>query len=344
MFLAVAAFLINMVLARLITLQRAEIAALKAFGYRNREVGAALPRAGGGGHAARRRAGGRSAGGGSAASCSALYEGIFRFPDLRFRLTGALVFAALIVSGIAAVVGRAVRGAFRGQAAAGGGDAAARAGALPQGRCWSASAWARSPGRRGMMVVREIERHPLRTALSAVGIAGAIALVILGHFGIDSLDNYLEVLFRRQQRQDLAVTFAKPVSPRAVGELARLPGVITARACARCRCASAMGTGRASPCSWAWKAPPRFAAWSSEAGAWCRCPTTVSVITNVLGKILGVAVGGPHRAGAAGRRAAGVRPVVAGFLDESVGLQVYGSAGPGRGTVGRSGRRRRPSC
>ena len=38
-FLGVAAFLINMVLGRLISLQRSEIAALKAVGYSNREVG-----------------------------------------------------------------------------------------------------------------------------------------------------------------------------------------------------------------------------------------------------------------------------------------------------------------
>ena len=39
-FLLVAAFLLNLVLGRLITTQRAEIALLKAFGYRDREVGA----------------------------------------------------------------------------------------------------------------------------------------------------------------------------------------------------------------------------------------------------------------------------------------------------------------
>jgi putative ABC transport system permease protein len=65
-------------------------------------------------------------------------------------------------------------------------------------------------GASGMMVLREIERRPLRTALSSLGIAGAVALIIFGHFGSDSLNNYLESLFRREQRQDLAVTFERP--------------------------------------------------------------------------------------------------------------------------------------
>ncbi|MDP6673581.1 MAG: ABC transporter permease, partial [Gammaproteobacteria bacterium] len=39
LFLIVAAFLTNMVLSRLITVERAEIGLLKAFGYRNREIG-----------------------------------------------------------------------------------------------------------------------------------------------------------------------------------------------------------------------------------------------------------------------------------------------------------------
>jgi putative ABC transport system permease protein len=202
-FLAVAAFLINMVLARLITLQRPEIATLKAVGYRNREVarhylglvavvmvpGAALGVVGG-------WALGRVVLG--------FYQAVFRFPDLSFRMTTSLVSSAVLVSTVAAVVGALA--------------AARRAARLPPAEAMRPPAPAHYRrgiverlglgafvGTPGMMVVREIERHPWRTALSSLGIAGAIALIILGHFGIDSLDNYLEVMFRRQQRQDLSV-------------------------------------------------------------------------------------------------------------------------------------------
>jgi putative ABC transport system permease protein len=83
-------------------------------------------------------------------------------------------------------------------------------------------------GPTGMMVVREIERRPLRTALSAAGIAGAVALLVLGRFGTDSFDEYFEGTMRREQRQDLAVAFVRALSPRVVGQLARTPGVTTA--------------------------------------------------------------------------------------------------------------------
>ena len=44
-----------------------------------------------------------------------------------------------------------------------------------------------------------------------------VAQEVLGRFGIDSFDSYLEGSLRREQRQDLAVSFARPVSPRLAG-------------------------------------------------------------------------------------------------------------------------------
>src|SRR6185503_4264508 len=103
-FLGVAAFLINLVLGRLVSLQRQEIATLKAVGYSNGEVrghylglvavvmlpGAIVGTLGG-------WALGRQVLG--------LYSAFFRFPDLSFRMTAGLVGAALVVSAAAAVVG-----------------------------------------------------------------------------------------------------------------------------------------------------------------------------------------------------------------------------------------------
>ena len=225
-FLGVAAFLINIVLARLVALQRGEIATLKALGYTNTEVGrhylalvalVLLPGS----------LLGVAGGWGLGRIVLRLYQDIFRFPGLAFRLSPGLVCAAVVISAVAAIVGAlfAVRAAAK----------------LPPAEAMRPPAPARYrrglgerlgvaavAGASGMMVLREIARRPLRTALSSVGIAGAVALIIFGHFGLDSLDNYLETTFRREQRQDLAVTFARPVSPSAVTELAALPGVITA--------------------------------------------------------------------------------------------------------------------
>jgi len=176
------------------------------------------------------------------------------------------------------------------------------------------------------MVLREIERRPLRTALSSFGIAGAVALIIFGHFGVDSLANYLESSFRREQRQDLAVTFERPVAPRVVAELAALPGVLTAEAVRaipirvhhdhRWRDSVLMGLPAAATLR-------RLVAHGGRA---VPVPEDGVLVTTALGKILGLAPGdrlevelleGDHRT---------ARPTVAGFVDESVGLQLYARA------------------
>lgn len=99
-FLAVAAFLVNMVLARLIAIQRPEIATLKAIGYGNGALRAhfaglaavvLLPGAAVG------VAGGWLLGHG----VLSLYARVFRFPEFRFELTFALVAAGVLMSGVA---------------------------------------------------------------------------------------------------------------------------------------------------------------------------------------------------------------------------------------------------
>jgi putative ABC transport system permease protein len=179
-------------------------------------------------------------------------------------------------------------------------------------------------GTSGLMVLREIQRRPLRTVLSAIGIAGAIALIILGHFGADSLDSYLVGTLRREQRQDLTVTFAHPVEPRAVGELARMPGVLTAEGIHavpvrvryehRMRDSVLMGL------------PPdatlrRLVGYGG--GHEIRVPDDGVLVTRTLGEILGASVGDRLDLELREGRRLIVRPVIAGFVDETVGMSVY---------------------
>ncbi len=323
-FLGVAAFLINMVLARLITLQRTEIATLKAVGYTNGEIArhylglvavvmvpGALLGVGGGWWLGR--------------IVLRLYEGIFRFPDLVFRLTPGLVMSAVLISTAAAVLGAlfAVRSAAK----------------LPPAEAMRPPTPARY--RRGlaarlglgsiagascMMVLREVERRPLRTALSAIGIGGAVALIILGHFGVDSLNNYLEAMFRREQRQDLAVAFARPADPRVVTQLASMPGVITAEGIRavpirvrhehRMRDSVLMGL----------PSEATLRRLVARAGHEVPIPADGVLVTTALGEILGVAVGDRLEVEVLEGDRRLLRPVVAGFVDESVGLQVYARA------------------
>ncbi len=324
-FLGVAAFLINMVLGRLIALERPEIATLKAVGYSNGEVGrhylglvvvvflpgALLGIAGGLwlGHVV-----------------TDLYASIFRFPDLSFEMTLSLVATAVLVSGASAVVGAlfAVRAAVTMPPA----DAM---------RAPSPSRYRRSllerlglaglAGPTGMMILREVSRRPLRTALSAFGMAGAIALIILGHFGVDSLERYLETTMRREQRQDLSVAFARPLSPRAIGELSRMPGVLAAegthavpvriRFDHRQRDSVLIGLDE--------RATLRKLV-TRGGGADVPLPSDGVLATKTMGEVLGFHVGDRVELEVREGKRAVVRPVVAGFVDESMGMQLYARA------------------
>jgi putative ABC transport system permease protein len=324
-FLGVAAFLINMVLARLIRLQRPEIATLKAVGYTNREIGrhylwivavVILP----GGLL------GMLGGFWLGRAVLGLYANSFRFPELEFQLTGSLIVSALGASSLAAITGAlgAVRSAVKlppAEAMRPPAPARYRRGAIEWLRLGALF------GPTGMMVLREVQRRPFRTLLSSLGIAGAVALIILGRFGWDSITTYFEATFRREQRHDLAVAFARPVAPRVVGQLGRLPGVVTAEGVRavpirarhehRMRDSILMGL----PADGTLR---RLVV--RGGGQEVPIPADGVLVTQTLGEILDLAVGDrPALEVREGERRT-VYPVIVGFIDESIGLQVYGQA------------------
>ena len=320
-FLGVAAFLMNLVLSRMISLQRAEIATLKAIGYSNREIGmhylglVALVLVPGGMLGV---AGGWALG----RSLVGVYGAVFRFPDLHFSLSGGLVATALLVSLVAALCGAlfAVRAAVK----------------LPPAEAMRAPAPARYrqgvlerlglgviAGPSGLMVWREVERRPVRTLLSSLGIAGAVALLILGRFGLDSLDNYLEGTLRREQRQDLTVAFAHPVSPRVVGQLSRVPGVLTAEGM-RAVPVRARHDQRVRDSVLLGLSPNTSLRQLVERGGRSiSMPSDGVLLTTTLGQILGVNIGDRLEIEVREGKRPTVRPVVVGFIDESVGLSIY---------------------
>jgi putative ABC transport system permease protein len=321
-FLGVSAFLVNMVLARLITLQRSEIATLKAVGYTNAEVGrhylaiVAVVVAPGtllgvlGGWLLGRWV-------------LRMYAELFRFPDLVFRMPPSLVATGLLVSILAAGAGAllAVRHAVK--------LAPAEAMRPPAPARYRRGLLERAGigylvGTGGLMVLRELERQPLRTLLSSSGIAGAIALVVLGHFGSDSLDNYLTGTLRREQRQDLTVTFVRPQGPRVVGELAREPGVLAAEGIRtvpvrvryghRMRDSALVGLPSGSTLR-------RLVAFGG--GHEIPVPDDGVLVESTLGEILGASVGDRLELEVREGDRPLVRPVIAGFVQESAGLSLY---------------------
>jgi putative ABC transport system permease protein len=175
-----------------------------------------------------------------------------------------------------------------------------------------------------MMILRELQRRPLRTFLSALGMSGAVALIVLGHFLIDSLGRYLDETLRQAQRQDLSVTFSHPLSQRAIGELARMPGVLAAeglrsvpvraRFAQRQRDTVVIGI----PANGDLR---RLVARRDDRVV--PVPPEGVIATKKLGEVLGIGAGDrievePHEGD---RRP--VHPVVVGFVDEAVGMQLY---------------------
>jgi putative ABC transport system permease protein len=76
------------------------------------------------------------------------------------------------------------------------------------------------------MVVRNLERRPLRALLSVVAIALAVAIVIIGIFTVDAVHYLTDVQFDVAQRQDLTIGFKEPESRTVLHEVVRTPGVM----------------------------------------------------------------------------------------------------------------------
>ncbi|MFO0876168.1 MAG: FtsX-like permease family protein [Gemmataceae bacterium] len=222
-FLLVAAFLLHVVVTRLVSTQREQIAALKAFGYSGREVGwhyvqmvllvvmvgVVL---------------GTLVGARLGRGVTEMYTRFFHFPVFAFRLEPLVVLQAASLSGGVAVIGTmtaVMRAARLPPAEAMRPEPPTRYGPTLAERL-GLGRWL-SPAAR--MILRHLERQPVRTALTLVGIALAVAVLILGNFMVDAVDHAMESQFSVAQRQDLTVGFAEPTEPRVLSDLAHLPGV-----------------------------------------------------------------------------------------------------------------------
>ena len=222
LFLGVAAFLLNTVLARLIGTQRSVIATLRAFGYGRvtviahyLELVAAIVLVG--------AVPGVAFGYGLGVSLIGLYQRYYRFPALSFHLDPGIPAFALAVS-LAASLGGALSAVLRAAALS---PAEAMRPEAP--RTFKPALAERLLGAflgpRSRMVLRQLSRQPLRAALGVTGIAFAVAIVVASGFFRDGLDRLVEVQFFLLAREDATVLFRVPVAGRALHELEHLPGV-----------------------------------------------------------------------------------------------------------------------
>lgn len=225
-FLGVAAFMTNAVMSRQITLQREQIAMLKACGFSNAEVGwhyfkfalvivvvgTVLGTAGGIvlGH-----------------QLVGMYHLFFRFPRLDFLLAGDVVVLAGAVSALAATAGvwGAVRTAVR----------------LPPAEAMRPEppasfrpalaerlGLARSLSVSMRMALRNLERRPVRAVLTCAALALATGILIVPSALRDGIDYVLDYQWDLIQRHTVFMSLIEPGPARTLADFRALPGVVLA--------------------------------------------------------------------------------------------------------------------
>jgi putative ABC transport system permease protein len=223
-FFSVAAFLLNVVMTRLIGVQREQIAALKAFGYTKRQIGMhyiklvlLISLAG--------AVVGIAVGSVLGRSLTEMYTQLYRFPVFRFEWNTPVMAGALAISSAAAVIGTlaAVRRAVRLPPAE---AMRPEPPAVYRPTLLDRSGLGELLPQAARMIFRELERKPLKAAMSCVGVSMAVAILVLGSFTLDSINYIIDFQFTLSQRQDLLVAFPEPVSASALYELRNLPGVV----------------------------------------------------------------------------------------------------------------------
>ena len=225
-FLLVSAFLINLVLSRLIALEREQIGLLKAIGYSNFEIAA---------HYTKLAllisvAGiliGAVAGTWLGQGLTQLYGDFFHFPFLIFTIEPDLYAISGLVTALAAIIGsgKAIREALGLSPAV-----AMQPPAPPRYKRFLPHSLnpRLSIAPLVTMSVRHMLRWPIRAAMTALGIALAVAVLVTALFTFDAVEEMIEVAFFRTDRQHASVSFAKGRPEHTLLAVARLPGVLRA--------------------------------------------------------------------------------------------------------------------
>ncbi len=221
-FLGVAAFLLNVVVSRLVATQREQIAALKALGYPNRDIavhylklvmlivaiGLAL---------------GIVVGDRLGTMFTGLYAEFFRFPHFGHSIAPSLLLVSAGITIATAVAGtlNAILATVR--------LAPAEAMRPPAPGRYRRTLLERlgiqAIGPALRMIIRNMERRPLRTGISISGVAAAVAIVVLGNFFRDAIEYIVDGQFNVAMRSDVAVWLVEPGDDAARLDLARLPAV-----------------------------------------------------------------------------------------------------------------------
>lgn len=225
-FLGITIFLVNMVMGRIVALERTEIGLLKALGYGNVTiclhylflagmvalVGVGL---------------GWGAGSWLSFGLAKIYADFFKFPYLVYNVS----WNTYLVSGLLGFA-TACLGALR---------AALSAARLSPATAMSPPAPPRFKrnlvdrtlsalriSQPSMMILRSLIRWPVRAAMSVLGMALAVAILVASNFFPDSLDVIIDSAFHQSNRQHAVLFFNDTLPESAVEEARDLPGVLQA--------------------------------------------------------------------------------------------------------------------
>ena len=223
-FFGITVFLVNMVIGRIVALDRSEIGLLKAIGYSNTEVSlhylylAGLIASVG-------ILVGFAAGTWFSRGLALLYAGFFNFPYLIFSVSAPVYIIAGGLGLITAAVG-ATRSAMG-------------AASLPPAVAMSPPA---PPAYKQtlfdrlfavmhlsqptIMILRNVMRWPLRAGLTALGLALAVAVLVASSFFTDAMDEMIDAAFYKSNRQDAMLILTQERRDTVIEDIRRLPGVL----------------------------------------------------------------------------------------------------------------------
>ena len=320
-FLGVAAFILNVALTRALALQRPQIAALKALGFSNSELAWHYIK-----WALVIAAAGAVLGIGSGAwlgsALIGLYNQYFRFPLLEYHLSTGVAVASLVGSLIVAALGAqsAVRRAVKippAEAMRPEPPARYRRSLLERPVRWL------RPTLAARMILRNVERQPIRAASSVLGIAFAVAVLFVGLCFVDVMDILMNQQFSEAMRQDATVSFVEPRAGRAEFDVRHLPGVMDVETMRSVPARLRGSRNTRTVAITGLPSDPQLNRVVSRDGHAESLPPDGLVLSKMLGNILGVQPGDLITV----EVLEGSRPVremtVAGLVDDTLGLQAY---------------------
>ncbi len=226
-FLGVAVVVLGAVMSRQVSAQRQAIATLKAIGYRDAAIAWHFLQ-----FALAVAAIGVILGLGISVvlgrATLALYAESFRFGALDYRAEPTVIVAAAAAAALAAATG--TLGAIRAIVRLAPAQALQPPLPVRARRSLLERLLPGAPAPATAMVVRHLAGRPLRSLLTAGGLAAAVALLISGMVWRDTIDHLIDLQYRLAQRGDVTLEFAQPRPREVVEALLRLPGVLDAEA------------------------------------------------------------------------------------------------------------------